>query len=397
MALKKKRISKILSVRSTALFLSLILITICIASCKINTLTDTKESTSSTTEPNKPSISSSKFDTTAENGSQSSEKTPLTESDIIELLKPSLVKVICYSYDGKTPMSQGSGIFIDSEGTFITSAHVLKDCYFIRIQDHLGQVFEVDRLYASNDTTSDHAVCRATEITSSKPVEFADTASVGDTVYALGYPENASNLILTSGEITNDNAISGGIHYYENTASVKSGNSGGALVNADGKVIGIIKGFFKSGASAAIQYNIFKNDVHIEEGYWIPPYELYHKATEIDFSYTPPSKYFSLNFDRKSDATIRVSVRLLPNYRFSYKINIDTPLNFKIEFNEAYYGDSVEVEAETQFLDFTFSTVDELTIGVYQDVKSSFDSVSTNDIGYQIDFYQQSGKLIFFK
>ena len=124
----------------------------------------------------------------------------LTEEEINAKLKASVIKVICYDYDGITETSQGSGFFIDDDGTFITNAHVVKDCFYIKIKTHLGITHDVDVMYKYNGTVSDYAICKAKTCFSSQPVEFATTASAGDTVYALGYPNDSFVMKTTSGK-----------------------------------------------------------------------------------------------------------------------------------------------------------------------------------------------------
>ena len=63
----------------------------------------------------------------------------LTREEVIAKLAPSAVKVTCYDSDGRTKLTQGSGFFLDENGVFITNAHVVQDCYFIKIQCHDGK------------------------------------------------------------------------------------------------------------------------------------------------------------------------------------------------------------------------------------------------------------------
>lgn len=150
----------------------------------------------------------------------------LTQAEVTAKLRSAVVKVICYDYDGKTEISQGSGFFIDNSGTFITNAHVVEDCFFIKVQTSLGVAYDVDVMYKYNGTVSDYAICKAKNCFSSNSVEFTTKAEVGDTVYALGYPNDAFVMSTTSGKITSTDAVDGTKHYYANTAWIDHGSSG---------------------------------------------------------------------------------------------------------------------------------------------------------------------------
>lgn len=82
------------------------------------------------------------------------------------------------------------------------------------------------------------------------PLGSDSTMQVGDSVYALGYPADASfhtglsdrttiNATMSSGQVTNRLRSTDGFSAIENTATMNHGNSGGPLVDAHGRVVGI--------------------------------------------------------------------------------------------------------------------------------------------------------------
>lgn len=158
-------------------------------------------------------------------------------------LTPSIVKVIGYGEDGTTQVSQGSGMFIDARGTFITNAHVVKNCHFVQIQDHTGQIYNADTLLAYATGTSDYAILSIAEELTTVPVSFTEDAALGSTVYALGFPDDAETLCVTTGELLS------AINYkqYKSSARTAHGNSGGALVDQNGLVIGITSSLMQDG------------------------------------------------------------------------------------------------------------------------------------------------------
>ena len=166
---------------------------------------------------------------TSANGDES--RVELTRDEVFQRVKPSIVKVLVYDYDGSTILSQGSGFFVDSKGTFVTNAHVIKGAYYIKIRTESEEAYDVDVVLKYNDSTSDYAICRASGIDSSVPVEFISSTKAGDLVYALGYPKDAFFISTTSGKILSTHAVLGEKQHYINTARIDHGSSGGALID----------------------------------------------------------------------------------------------------------------------------------------------------------------------
>ena len=210
----------------------------------------------------------------------------LSDEAVLAKLRASVVKVTCYDYDGVTVISQGSGFFIDTDGTFITNSHVVRNCYFVKIENHLGAIYDVDTLYSYNTTVSDYAICKASLHTESTPVEFSTKVTEGETVYALGYPNGAEEICITKGAIIDANTEKNGKHYYLNTAWIDHGSSGGILANGKGKVIGITTGSVGEDKYVALRYKDFKIGVEAVREGGVPPAEYFHTVEKISFDST---------------------------------------------------------------------------------------------------------------
>lgn len=327
----------------------------------------------------------------------------LTQAEIISKLKPAVVKVICYDYDGTTEISQGSGFFIDSNGTFITNAHVVEDCFFIKVKTYLGATYDVDVMYKYNGTVSDYAICKAKNCFSSNAVEFTTEASVGDTVYALGYPNDAYVMSTTSGKITSTDAVDGTKHYYANTAWIDHGSSGGILADAKGRVLGITTGIFADGEYAALKYQDFKFDA---EGIHVSgkePVEYFHTVQEYDFSSFTMPYYFDIYVDVISNTDTSVYYRVWVQLKEQYlndKIVLDTygsaSITVKLETKYDYYevksyGTSHQTKTTTDTIYFYFYSIDEMKSGKSMSSSStifisSFNDYYDMDITYEADF-----------
>ncbi len=136
--------------------------------------------------------------------------------------------------------SSGTGIFVTNEGHLITNAHVVKDC--LDIQVGVGQgTFEAGKLVAK-DPTNDLALLKV----NAKPARVAALrfgARQGENVEAFGYP--LSQVLATSGNFTTGivTALAGigdDSRFYQISAPVQPGNSGGPLLDESGNLIGVV-------------------------------------------------------------------------------------------------------------------------------------------------------------
>ncbi len=159
--------------------------------------------------------------------------------------------------------SLGSGVIIDSKrGLIVTNYHVIKSADVIKVKLSDGRIFEADLV--GSDSETDIAVLRikAKNIVSLELFN-SDKLRVGDFVVAIGNPFGLGQTV-TSG-IVSALARSGlGIIGYEDLiqtdASINPGNSGGALVNLDGKLIGINTAIYsQSGGNIGIGFAIPSN------------------------------------------------------------------------------------------------------------------------------------------
>ena len=138
----------------------------------------------------------------------------------------------------------GTGFVIDAEGLVVTSAHLLKDAAPITVivEDRKTVVGTIERL----DTANDLALIRL-EPGVYRTVELADNAdlTLGGPVTAIGYPLSlAGPATVTRGIVSRIlQEANTGRHLIQTDASINAGNSGGPLLNEDGKVIGIVTSF----------------------------------------------------------------------------------------------------------------------------------------------------------
>ena len=332
-------------------------------------------------------------------------KEPLSQLEITQKLNNSMLKVYVYDYDQTTLLSQGSGFFIDNMGNFATNAHVVDGAYFIEVKTYLGATYEVDKIYTFNDINTDLAICHAKNAFSS-PVDFCDTIQEGDVVYALGYPNDSFTLKTTKGVLISESVSSGSKTYYENTADIDHGSSGGVLVNGSGEVIGITTCSFDSGTFGAIRYRDVKFSIDGAHFGTQTPLEYFHYVNEVNISMFNASMYFDVIVNPVAgysgdSVTYYVTIQLKDYYR-NKKFYIDsTSLSIEVEIDTTYtyYKNGYRHTDVDYFGDDTIYIYNEysLLIGPSTTIRSNsyvYGAEYTN-ITYDIDFGLCSGTIVF--
>ena len=145
--------------------------------------------------------------------------------------------------DDSLGYSWGTGVIISEDGLILTNTHVIDGCDKATVTLHDDS--EYDALLVGADSISDIAVLKI-YAHGLPAAEFGDSAklSVGDKVAAIGNPLGTEfRLTLTDGIIS---AIERGVSYnghsmnlLQTNTAINEGNSGGALFNMYGQVIGI--------------------------------------------------------------------------------------------------------------------------------------------------------------
>jgi putative serine protease PepD len=159
---------------------------------------------------------------------------------IVKNVEPSIVTV---TVDGDNSTSLGSGVVVRSDGLILTNNHVIDSQGTVSVRLSTGKT--VPAKVVATDTTHDLALVQATGLSGLTPVTFATNSSVavGDTVLAFGAPLGLENTV-TSGIVSAfDRSVDTGTEkltgLFQTDAAINEGNSGGALVDTSGHVIGI--------------------------------------------------------------------------------------------------------------------------------------------------------------
>lgn len=164
----------------------------------------------------------------------------------------------------------GSGVIVNTDGTILTNHHVIDGAEKILVQTIDNKTYEAK--IVGTDPPSDLAVLKIeAQNLSALPLGDSDRVRVGDIVLAIGNPLGIGQTV-TAGIISakgRQTGLSDGTSFQDflqTDAPINRGNSGGALVNLNGELIGINSQILAGGAGGgnigigfAIPSNMAKN------------------------------------------------------------------------------------------------------------------------------------------
>lgn len=139
-------------------------------------------------------------------------------------------------------INAGSGVMVNREGIILTNSHVVARCRNIRVNLE-GQQPQAATVML-RDENNDMAALKSS-LSPAAIARFRDGPALrsGDNVVVVGYP--LSSLLsrepnVTAGVISAQAGVKGDKRYYQITAPVQKGNSGGPLADMSGNVVGIV-------------------------------------------------------------------------------------------------------------------------------------------------------------
>lgn len=178
---------------------------------------------------------------------------PVSISDVAQ----SVLYLEVYDGDGLL-LGSASGFLFDDK-TLVTNYHVIQGaCYLSAFTPDLAAVVDFETLLAW-DQDADLAILRSAHAPDAAilPLADSDTVRQGERVYAVGYPLGLANT-LTEG-IVSARYDMDGYQLLQITAPISQGNSGGAVLNESGEVVGVACMYLVDGQN--LNYAIASNDV----------------------------------------------------------------------------------------------------------------------------------------
>ena len=151
--------------------------------------------------------------------------------------------------------ASGTGFFIDKDGLGITALHVLQDARFAFIKDNEGNKLPIEKIIGFS-VEADLVQFKVN--TSGMEVPFLTCERTlpikGVDVFTIGNPEGYSNAV--SKGIVSSLIKRRGIDVIQTTAAISHGSSGGPLMDAKGRVIGVMSYFNAEGQNLNFAYAI---------------------------------------------------------------------------------------------------------------------------------------------
>ena len=253
----------------------------------------------------------------------------LNAEQIYELARASSVDVTAYISDSY--YQTGSGFFVDTEGTVLTNYHVVEDAFEAYITDAEGNEYDVLGLVAW-DAARDIAVL-ATDCAESVPLERREEAArTGETVYAYGSPLGFSATI-SDGIISNARRQFDGQTYLQHTAPISHGNSGGPLLDKNGRVLGIVCAYFEDGQNLNLAIPIA--DAEALD---------YAAATPLDSLFSRPAE------ENPADREDWYTFCVAGNLGWDLYADVPETMTENYEMNETGTGLSAEYETDDYYL-----------------------------------------------
>lgn len=182
-------------------------------------------------------------------------------------VKDSIVEIYTYTDGAKAKLSgTGSGVIVSEDGYIVTNAHVLLEKGYHLVETTDGKVYEGKII--GRDTKTDLAVIRI-KGTGFQPAVLgnSDEAIIGEKVIAIGNPAGLSNTVTDGivsyvGRMIRGDSDGYKMSCIQTNAQISPGNSGGALVNMYGQVIGITSSkYTNNGLDEGLGFAIAINEV----------------------------------------------------------------------------------------------------------------------------------------
>lgn len=178
---------------------------------------------------------------------EAEDEQPLSYAKAVSRAGPAVVNIysvdqtVGYGRNVQNVNRLGSGVIMDASGYILTNYHVVENADLVEVWLQTGQRYHA--ILIGHDVLTDLAVLKVDAVNLPVIPQRVDMASLsGDIVLAIGNPLNLGQTV-TQGIIsaTGRNGLSSTNYsqFLQMDAAINEGNSGGALVNTNGELVGI--------------------------------------------------------------------------------------------------------------------------------------------------------------
>jgi Trypsin-like peptidase domain len=175
----------------------------------------------------------------------------LSGDQVVERVSPSVVSILVGKGDGQLA-GVASGVILRSDGVILTANHVVKGMREVQVRLKSGEIYDQVELIASDERRDVAALRIAVTGLPVLPMANSTNAASGTAVFvvsnAVGLPWTASSGILSATRMADDVPGAGsGYRILQFTAPLAPGSSGGVLVDAEARILGIAVGTLSVG------------------------------------------------------------------------------------------------------------------------------------------------------
>jgi len=208
------------------------------------------------------------------------QQAPLSYARAVALAAPAVVNIYSseiqtnprYGRNTRQSTRLGSGVIMESNGYILTNFHVVQNADLIEVWLQNGHRYPAELI--GFDQITDLAVLKVNAINLPVIPQVAQQSSLaGDVVLAIGNPLNLGQTV-TQGIIsaTGRNGLSNTsyLEFLQMDAAINDGNSGGALVNTNGELVGI----------NSRKFTQLNPQLNIQGIFFAVPYQLAHKIMQ---------------------------------------------------------------------------------------------------------------------
>lgn len=176
----------------------------------------------------------------------------LSVLDLDTVLKNNAYAYIAPPSSANSVKACGTGFFITDDGYFISNYHVIADAARVQILTSNGKI---EAKVVKVDPVNDLALLKADGHFSLLPISSSRDIKLGSTVATVGFPDpdlQGFSPKLAKGEIAALAGIKDDVREFQISLPVQPGNSGGALVDEYGNVVGIVSAKLNASAALAV-------------------------------------------------------------------------------------------------------------------------------------------------
>jgi S1-C subfamily serine protease len=160
---------------------------------------------------------------------------------------------------GGRPIGSGTGFFITEDGYLVTNHHVVERGRTVKVRTPQG---ELTAVLVSFDPVIDLALLKLEGHFSALPVKSSRSVRLGETIATIGFPNpglQGFSPKLTKGEISSLAGMQDDPKQFQVSLPLQPGNSGGALFDAFGNVVGVVAARLHQAAALATTGTLAEN------------------------------------------------------------------------------------------------------------------------------------------